>query len=66
MEACFRHRIKNKKGNCGFLSYNSDFKEAIVSYKVRIVWYKVIIAWYKVRIAWYKVRFAWLKDAISS
>jgi len=25
MEACFCHRIKNKKGNCDFLSHNSDF-----------------------------------------
>jgi len=25
IEACFRHRIKNKKGNCDFLSHNSDF-----------------------------------------
>jgi len=25
MEACFCHRMKNKKGNCDFLSRNSDF-----------------------------------------
>jgi len=25
MEACFRHRMKNKKGNCDFYSLNSVF-----------------------------------------
>jgi len=25
MEACFCHRMKNKKGNCDFLSHNSAF-----------------------------------------
>jgi len=25
MEACFCHRINNKKGHCDFLSHNSDF-----------------------------------------
>jgi len=45
MEACFCHRITNKKGNCDFLSHNSDFFFlTIVRCKVRIVRYKVRIA----------------------
>lgn len=31
MEACFRHEIKNKKGNCDILSHSYDFFHAIAS-----------------------------------
>ncbi len=50
MEACFRHRIKHKKGNGNFLSPNSDYfltteslHLAILTFFLRIVSYKLAI-----------------------
>ncbi len=43
MEACFHHEIKkiNKKGNCDFLTHNSDFfsqlQKKVARYNLRIM-----------------------------
>ena len=43
MEACFHHGINNKKGNCDFLSHNSDFFLAVASLHITILTFFLII-----------------------